>query len=235
MTKIEHTPTTSSRRGLLMGLAAAAAVPAPALATALASAAGADPIFAAIDLHRKAWSEMERTHKIFQKHADEDERFRPMEIIVGEEPVTDWKKITVDGLRQFHEFRTGEMQPIIAHNEKQIAAHAPTHLTEAEQATWVRNKTTEMESRYAAKCAHYEETPRSRAYNAWNDACIVAEAVTKQLVDARPTTIGGVAAVLAYWSEIASEDHFETDLGSTTTFLEALAEAVQAIHAPLSR
>jgi hypothetical protein len=51
----------------------------------------------------------------------------------------------------------------------------------------------------------------------------------EQLANTRPTTIGGVAAVLAYWSEIASEDHLETDLGSTVTFMEALAEVVREI------
>jgi hypothetical protein len=51
MTKTEHAPATSSRRGLLMGLAAAAVVPAPALTTALGNA---DPILAVIAAHQAA-------------------------------------------------------------------------------------------------------------------------------------------------------------------------------------
>jgi hypothetical protein len=51
MTKTKHAPATSSRRGLLMGLAASAAVPTPALTTALKNA---DPILAAIDAHKAA-------------------------------------------------------------------------------------------------------------------------------------------------------------------------------------
>jgi hypothetical protein len=58
MNKTEHAPATSSRRGLLMGLAAATAVSAPVSATALAPASGVDPIFALIDRHlevTRAW------------------------------------------------------------------------------------------------------------------------------------------------------------------------------------
>jgi hypothetical protein len=44
-----------------------------------------------------------------------------------------------------------------------------------------------------------------------------------------PTTIAGVAAVLAYWSEIATEDYCSTDLISKVSFLEGLAEAAKAI------
>ena len=51
MNKTEHASTTTSRRNILMGLAAAAVVPAPALTTALGKA---DPILAAIDAHKAA-------------------------------------------------------------------------------------------------------------------------------------------------------------------------------------
>jgi hypothetical protein len=228
MSQAESRNTTNpSRRGVLAGISIAVA---PAMA-AVDKSLGAvalpdDPIFTAIDLHRKAWSERERTYKIF-RHSDE-EPLKLTGIVVGEYPATDWKIVKVDGLRQMHEFRTGEMTPIIAHTE-QIAANAPTDLTGAEQTAWIRSKTTEMRRRHAVERARYNNTPRSLAYDAWNAACIAAEAVTEQLANTRPTTIGRVAAVLAYWSEIASEDHFETDLGSTVTFMEALAEAVREI------
>jgi hypothetical protein len=129
---------------------------------------------------------------------------------------------------------TGEMEPIIAHCEEQIAKHAPKDLTSADRAAWIKTKTTEMNRRHAIEQAYYKNTPRSIAWNAWNDAGIVVEEITEQLVNTRPTTIGGVGAVLEYWSEIASEVDeddpcFETDLQSTVQFLEKMAVAAKAI------
>jgi hypothetical protein len=55
------------------------------------------------------------------------------------------------------------------------------------------------------------------------------------LVATQSMTVAGVAAALAYWSEIASEvdgdgePHFETDLNSTVQFLEKMALAGKAI------
>jgi hypothetical protein len=41
--------------------------------------------------------------------------------------------------------------------------------------------------------------------------------------------VAGVAAALAYWSEIASEDCFDTDIRSTVTFLAKIADAVKTL------
>jgi hypothetical protein len=54
------------------------------------------------------------------------------------------------------------------------------------------------------------------------------------LVATQPVTVAGVAAVLAYWSEIASEgakieECYDTDIHSTVTFLAKIAETVKTL------
>jgi hypothetical protein len=66
MTETEHA--TSSRRGLLMGLAAAAVVPAPALTTRQ----DADPIFAVIAEHRAAQEDVHVSCNLTDLDVDDD-------------------------------------------------------------------------------------------------------------------------------------------------------------------
>jgi hypothetical protein len=49
------------------------------------------------------------------------------------------------------------------------------------------------------------------------------------LIETSPTTVAGVAAVLAHWSKIMNEDEHDRDFISTTEFLESLAEGVKAL------
>jgi hypothetical protein len=226
--------TIPTRRALLAGapaaaVALAAGAVANGLAIAAASPSAADPIFAMIEQHRKVWNERARLHELFMEHEDEP-TIVPTGIIIGECPEPGWKRIEVDGLIQMCEFRTGKMLPVVARTEEQIVAGAPRDLIGPERDAWIKSKTNELRRRDAIERAHYEKTPRSLTWNAWNEVCKVAEAVTKQLVDTRPTTIGGVAAALAYWSEIASECD-DTDLDCTVEFLEGLTEALAKIDA----
>jgi hypothetical protein len=68
MTKAEHAPATSSRRGLLMGLAAAAVVPAPALTTRQ----DADPIFAVIFEHTAAQEQLHAACEATELDVEDD-------------------------------------------------------------------------------------------------------------------------------------------------------------------
>jgi hypothetical protein len=227
-----NTTSRLSRRDALAGLSVAAAAGVAALP---AGGAEVDPIFAMIELHRKAWLDRDRTQVRFKQHKD-DPSPEPIGVVVGEKP-KQRLEIFGNGVDEqgWRRVATGETEPIIAYCEKQIAEHAPKDLTDADRAAWIKTKTTEMCRRKGAESAHYKNTPRSLAYDAWNNACNVVESVTNQLVNTRPTTIGGVAAVLAYWSEIASEvdgdeePYFETDLNSTVQFLEKMAVAAKAV------
>jgi hypothetical protein len=200
-----------------------------------------DPIFAMIDRHRPAFNEHARAGRVFAKYADED----PPAIVVGERPKykgvnlldPDAEPVGCRGRSSiFADFSnkdeihvrrvpTGEMEPIIARSREQIADSAPVDMTDPERAAWIKM----MERRLRAAERRYKNSSRSLAYDVWNDTHDVLERLTKEMVSTPPTTIGGVAAVLAYWSEIATEDESFLDLFSTARFLEKMAEATSAI------
>jgi hypothetical protein len=57
---------------------------------------------------------------------------------------------------------------------------------------------------------------------------------SQALVATQPVTVAGVAAALAYWSEIASEgpkseDCYDTDIHSTVVFLAKIAKTVKTL------
>jgi hypothetical protein len=71
-------------------------------------------------------------------------------------------------------------------------------------------------------------TPRDAAYDRWNDLSDEMEIVTEELGTTAPTTMAGVATLLAYWSEIMGDDGDDQrqDFYDTQEFLERFAEAI---------
>jgi hypothetical protein len=69
---------------------------------------------------------------------------------------------------------------------------------------------------------------RAEIYDRWDDLSDGMEEVTEELVATTPTTMAGVAALLAYWSEIMGDDGAgqRQDIYDTQEFLEHLAEAI---------
>jgi hypothetical protein len=203
-----------------------AATPEPAATTAV------DPIFALIKRHRKALAKQARLGRISTKLWEipgEDDLNRGG-VVVGE------KKIRRDELVERNEdvlhmrfVPTDEVEPIVVLNEKHLPQYAPTNLTEDERAGWVKEKTKELRRNRRADNHRRRNSPYGRAYDAWNEACEIAEELTGRLVETRPTTVAGLAAVLAYWSEIATEDEHFLDLYATASFLEKMGQAAQAI------
>lgn len=71
-----------------------------------------------------------------------------------------------------------------------------------------------------------ENSARSPAWNAWNEAGNVTDGLSQQLIETSPTTVAGVAAVLAHWSKVMDEDEHDRDLISTQEFLANLSGAL---------
>jgi hypothetical protein len=212
--------TISSRRAFLTGatpaavafaLAGGAAVNAVAAGLTATSpkvgiAPEVDPIFAMIEEHRAAWCEMERTEEIFRAQPKDDRK---------------WGIVVAD----LHmRWPTVETQPVIAWSRKQIRDAARPNMSDAERATWLRK----MYRRLDTAKRRYKSTPYSIAWEALNDATDVVNRLTEQLVATQPVTMAGVAAALAYWSEIARDDG-ETDLFCTVAFLAKIAETVKTL------
>jgi hypothetical protein len=239
----EPVTTIPSRRAFLTGAAPAAAAfalvggaAANAVATGLAVATpqaavapASDPIFALIDLHRTALRRERRKYKLLEKQGDaEDDAHRG--VVVGEKPVRKRESIQDDD--DAHHIRyvpTGEMKPIVVWSEDVLANHAPTDLSETERAAWIKEKTKELQRNQRAYFQREDDSPRGRAYDAWNAANEITLRLSKQMIETRPTTMAGVAAVLAHWSRVMDEDEHDRDFFSTREFLKKIAEAVQAI------
>jgi hypothetical protein len=115
-------------------------------------------------------------------------------------------------------------------NEDLIKDYAPKNMTEAQRAGWVERKTAKLLRLREEEAARHVGTPRDVAWNAWNAATIALKEATDQLVTTRPTTVAGVAAVLATWAEFdyseAAESTFAHDENSG--FLGELAESCAA-------
>jgi hypothetical protein len=186
----------------------------------------ADPIFAIIERHRAAFNEHARAARVFHKFAAVDGS--ECSIVIGE--YAEKKCEYTRGLGPLAEHHahltpTGKMVPIVAFSKVDIARNAPVDMTDPERSAWIKM----MERRLRAAKRRYKNSPRSLAYDVWNDAGRVLRRLTEEMIDTPPTTIGGVAAVLTYWSEIATEDQHFLDLYATAGFLEKMGQAAAAI------
>jgi hypothetical protein len=233
----------ASRRALLFGIAAVGAVASPAVAAAMlepqallsapalavVNAVEVDPIFALIEQHRAALREEKRTSDIFEQHADELEDDNNRGVVVGERP----DRSTIELVRSNEEAirfnYPPKMAPVFVFDEKALAGYAPIELRGEERAAWIKDKTKELRRNRRAYAKRNKNTPRAVAFKAWNEADKVTDGLSKQLIETSPTTVAGVAAVLAHWSKVMDEDEHDRDFISTTEFLQSLAKGVKAI------
>jgi hypothetical protein len=215
--------TTSRRAFLLRSAPVAAAIVMAGSATAVEAAAAlpadpipniappaADPIFALIEQHREALREEKRTHELFEEHAEayplEDDNNRG--VAVGEQACTELDRVfetDADGVSNMRWFQTTKMRPIVVFIPKMIASYVPKDLDEVERATWIKDKTKELRRNRRAYKKRNENSARSLAWDAWNEAGKVTDGLSKQLIETSPTTVAGVAAVMAHWSEVMDE------------------------------
>jgi hypothetical protein len=242
-TATDSTATIPTRRAFLLRSApVAAAVVMVGGATAVEAAvalpvepipaAPADPIFALIEQHRAALHEEKRTHDIFEQHADDPREHHDRRgVVVGEKPVRSVEIVRQDEeVIHFNYPLRGKMEPIIVFIPKMIANYVPKDLDEVEREAWIKDKRKELRrNRRACDRRNKKNTPRNVAYKAWTEASTVKDALSKQLIETAPTTVAGVAAVLAHWSEVMDEEEHDRDFISTGELLKNLAKGVKAI------
>jgi hypothetical protein len=184
-----------------------------------------DPIFVLIEQHRAALREEKRTHDIFEEHADELEDDNNRGVVVGEQPMRSVEIVRNDE-EAIHFNYPLKMEPIVVFVPKMIANYVPRDLGEAERAAWIKDKTNELRRNKRAYKRRNENSARSLAWNAWNEAGNVTDGLSQQLIETSPTTVAGVAAVLAHWSKVMDEDEHDRDLISTQEFLANLSGAL---------
>jgi hypothetical protein len=229
-----------------MGFAAAIAVPAPAFATALseipAPAAvppltpaqpigfAPDPIFDVIKRHTRAMKAYAKAHRRYLEHADDEQPPRRDFVVVGEQPERELVELVVLCRDQweFHDRYelTGKMIPLVARSKSDIERHAPADLDEIERARWIRRKYRELLRATRADEAARDGTPRSQAWEAWNESGKIIERLTKELTETTPATLTGAIAVMAYWAKVMTIDTepYALDAISTKDFLRKLSK-----------
>jgi hypothetical protein len=252
------TSTNLSRRKLLATVPAAAAAIAPAAATALCrlSAEGEDPVFAAIERHRKAFEEWQAAGKVHTQLRSEHEAQRGLGVYLGERPETEMLVEYADGRTYKLDSKhlpagpgdaltiapTGRTVPFYARFPADIDDNVPADCTDPE--AWKAQKHREW-----SEWSHGgENSPQSNAFDAWNEAHRRYIMATAKL-NVRPATLAAVAAMLRYIAEIRDDEEdwnltlYEEDDedserppivdndGLFEKILETLAEAAESLGA----
>jgi hypothetical protein len=238
-------PTNLTRRKLLASMPAAAAM-APAAATALCRLpSGDDPVFAAIERHRKAFDAYNAAHAAGAKIRKEYEAQRdPRGIYLGEVPEKKWITERIGAQRLDREIPTDRMVPCYAKHPGDIDNYVPTDCTDIE--AWKAEKHREWKQ----WSGFYEGSPISIASDVWNDGHMVLIDATIDL-NVKPTTLAGVAALLAYvatfpdneiWTDVSfhlsdcnddeeeDEEDGNSELGFLKNILLTIAAAAQSIR-----
>jgi hypothetical protein len=205
--------TRMSRRSILARASAGAAVAALPLAAGTARACE-DPIFAMIDLNRQAMAACVEARKRYGEYRNE--KIAKTGLLIGDYP---------------DDRDTKPERPLVAYDKWDLEAFA-CGLPELQQEAWVEKKFDELCDLRTREIAEGAKTPRGIAWDAYNDSCNVLASTMGLLIEARPTTIAGFAAVLQHWLEFTKADTGMDVVGDeedTARFLEGLAEAAKAI------
>jgi hypothetical protein len=240
--------TNMSRRRLLassMPALAAAAAMAPVAVSALCRlpAGGDDPVFAAIERHRKAFEAYKSTGEISTRLYSEWEKQQdPRGFYLGEYPEIKHEVTGEIHALQFHEVHTGCMVPRYATCPANIDNSVPADCADAD--AWKAQKRREFDEWSGCN----DGSPKSIAYDAWDAAHRRLVVATAEL-NTRPSTLAGVAALLRYIAEFHDDDGvwadclFEEDdedserppiinnNGLFKKILETLAETAESIGA----
>jgi hypothetical protein len=229
-----------TRRAAVAGAPAAAAAALAAgtavnaVAVAMAKAAGADPTFEMIELHRRALRVHVDAYALFMK-LDVDYEEPERGIVLGEKPESKLDRVSaVNQVDEFHVrwVKTGRMIPVTAYFPEDIRKEASRFAPdgEGEKEAWIAQKTAELERHQDAIDRAEAATQRGKALAHADHAEEVLIDLTESLTSLRPTTIQGLAAALAYWSEFGSKgaDSFG-HLIDAMDVMGNLAEAAKAL------
>jgi hypothetical protein len=215
MSQADSPNTTSpSRRTVLAGLSVATASVAAVDILLAARVPGDDPILAVINLNRQAMAACVEARKRYGEYRNE--KIAETGLLIGDYP---------------DDRDTKPERPLVAYDKWDLEAFA-CGLPESEQEAWVEKKFDELCDLRKKELAEDANTPRGIAWNAWNDSCNVLASTMELLIETRPATIAGVAAVLQHWLEFTKADTGMEVVGDevdTARFLEGLAEAAKAV------
>jgi hypothetical protein len=192
-----------SRRSLV---ASAAALPALAVPAVVSAAIEPDPIFAAIEVHRKAlaaWSET-------LKASDGVDGPPAARIYLRDMAVMDYSiEDRDDGGFTVRWQPTGKVEPIYAQSEAEIKRGAPPNLSKEKRDAWVAQKINELRSEQQRLNDEFDKTSESNLLTTCNSAAGEEDEAQYALFDTTATTLQGLLALIAY---IRSSDYLSEQL-----------------------
>jgi hypothetical protein len=199
----------SSRRAFLVQAAGAAAggatvgaslpLLAPSAATAQSSDAEADPVFVAIEAHRKAAEALEQAREPWDEVDDLHPEAR---IKIGQYRERDITTIPNGrGGTTIEVWPTEKLMPIFASDGVDLRRHAPSGLTTSEVNAWIEERSQEIEAEQARVDAEWYQTAPGKLELAYSAAYVVERDRMWNLIWTFPTTIRGLAALLRYVNE----------------------------------
>jgi hypothetical protein len=185
----------TTRRAMLAGTATLSAL-AAAGSTAMAAPVDDDPVFAAIDAHRRAKRAWEKAVTAADLPGDTPSA----RIIVGFNKDGDFitERNEEDDAITVKWVPNGKEKPIYVGYPEEIEHHAPGHLRGLDRETWVADRTAELKKEEERVAAEYAQTERGRLRTIADAADDLDRDRAWDLIWTVPTTLASVAAFLAY-------------------------------------
>jgi hypothetical protein len=204
MANPKHTAdkTTLSRRNALAALGSLPALGIPIAGAAVAAAT--DPIFAAIEAHKRAWAVFEEAVEVRDKlHAStpKDVRRQPRvevgpvrELISSHETLEDGTFV----FRSRNGEPTGEMY--YAYSLPDIERNVPRKLSKAEQRRWIALRHQELKADMRAQFKKRKAAGLQAAMEREREMSEIESQAAQALATTVPTTMAGLRSLMVHWA-----------------------------------
>jgi hypothetical protein len=192
-----------SRRSIV---ASAAALPALAVPAVVSAAVEHDPIYAAIEVHRKALAVWSATLKASDGvNGPPAARVYLRDMAVRDYSMEDGD----DGVFTVRWRPTGKVEPIYAQSGADIERSAPRNLSKEEKDAWVAQKINELRSEQQRLNDEFDKTSEGKLWTTCNNAASEEDEAQYVLFDTTATTLQGLLGLIAY---IRSSDYLSEQL-----------------------
>ena len=222
----------TTRRAMLAGAATLSAATAITTGAAIAAPVDDDPIFAAIEAHRRAY----RAFAEAVTAADLLDAGRPdARIVIGTCKAGEWTRTDHDdGRVTLSWIPTDEETPLYAKYPDDIERSVPKTLDGTAREAWIAARTAELEKEQERLDEEYEQTERGKLDVARDEANDLERERLWDLIWTGPTTLAGIAALKAYVrksgrSELVPEEDWSAALDWT---IEKAVCAIKGLPEP---
>jgi hypothetical protein len=223
----------TTRRAMLAGAATLSATTAIVTGAAISAPVGDDPIFAAIEAHRRA----NRAFAEAVTAADLPGAGRPdARIIIGHHKGGEWTRTDHDdGGITLRFIPADDDLPLYADYPEEIERSAPKDLQGADREAWIAERKGKLEKEQERLDEEYEQTERGKLDVIRREADDLEHERLWDLIWTMPTTLAGIAALKAYVrksggrSELVPEEDWSAALDWT---IEKAVCAIKGLPEP---